>query len=121
MRRLWENRFLRGLAVVALVSAAIVALSLESAVLTAGALMSVAFFSVIWLYKRHYARRALREAGRGTRCLSCNSPKMAPDPGGMRCQMCGHLSTHEMLQALGGAHVDATEMDAMARPEELRR
>ena len=47
MRRLWENRFLRGLAVVALVSAAIVALSLESAVLTAGALMSVAFFLAI--------------------------------------------------------------------------
>jgi amino acid transporter len=47
VRRLWENRFLRGLAVVALVSAAIVALSLESAVLTAGALMSVAFFLAI--------------------------------------------------------------------------
>jgi hypothetical protein len=47
VRRLWENRFLRGLALVALVSAAIVALSLESAVLTAGALMSVAFFLAI--------------------------------------------------------------------------
>ena len=47
MRRLWENRFLRGLALVALVSAGIVALSLESAVLTAGALMSVAFFLAI--------------------------------------------------------------------------
>jgi tellurite resistance protein TehA-like permease len=47
VRRLWENRFLRGLALVALVSAGIVALSLESAVLTAGALMSVAFFLAI--------------------------------------------------------------------------
>jgi amino acid transporter len=47
VRRLWENRFIRGLALVALVSAAIVALSLESAVLTAGALMSVAFFLAI--------------------------------------------------------------------------
>ena len=47
MRRLWENRVIRGLALVALVSAAIVALSLESAVLTAGALMSGAFFLAI--------------------------------------------------------------------------
>ena len=36
-------------------------------------------------------------------------------------EMCGHLSTHAMLHALGGAHVDPAEMDAMARPDELRR
>jgi amino acid transporter len=60
VRRLWENRFLRGLAVVALVSAAIVALSLESAVLTAGALMSVAFFLAIafFLFLLYRERRA---------------------------------------------------------------
>jgi hypothetical protein len=85
------------------------------------ALVMLAFFSGIWLYKRHYARRALRDAGEGRRCLSCNSSNMAPETDGMRCQMCGHLSTHAMLQALGGAHVDPAEMDAMARPDELRR
>ena len=47
MRNLWENRFVRGLAVIAIVSAAIVALSLESAVITAGALMRIAFFLAI--------------------------------------------------------------------------
>ncbi|MCZ7587873.1 MAG: hypothetical protein M5U27_03210 [Gaiella sp.] len=47
MRRLWENGFVRGLALVAIVSAAIVALSLENALLTAGALMRIAFFLAI--------------------------------------------------------------------------
>ena len=47
MRRLWESRFVRGLVLIAIVSAAIVALSLENALLTAGALMSVAFFLAI--------------------------------------------------------------------------
>ena len=47
MRRLWENRFVRGLALIAIVSAAIVALSLESALVTAGALMSIAFYLAI--------------------------------------------------------------------------
>ena len=47
MRRLWESRFVRGLLLIAIVSAAIVALSLENALLTAGALMSVAFFLAI--------------------------------------------------------------------------
>jgi len=43
MRRLWENRFLRGMAVIAVVSLGIVLLSLENALLTAGALMRIAF------------------------------------------------------------------------------
>jgi small-conductance mechanosensitive channel len=47
MRSLWENRFVRGLVLIAIVSAAIVALSLESAVVTAGALMRIAFFLAI--------------------------------------------------------------------------
>ena len=47
MRRIWENRFVRGLLLVAMVSAAIVALSLENALLTAGALMRIAFFLAI--------------------------------------------------------------------------
>jgi hypothetical protein len=47
VRRLWDNRFVRGLALIAIVSAAIVALSLESAVVTAGALMRIAFFLAI--------------------------------------------------------------------------
>ncbi len=47
MRRLWESRFVRGLALIAIVSAGIVALSLEDALLTAGALMRIAFFLAI--------------------------------------------------------------------------
>lgn len=47
MRRLWENRFLRGLALVALVSLAIVLLSLENSLATASALLSIAFFLAI--------------------------------------------------------------------------
>ena len=47
MRRLYENRFLRGLALVALVSLAIVLLSLEESLQTAGALLRVAFFLAI--------------------------------------------------------------------------
>jgi Mn2+/Fe2+ NRAMP family transporter len=47
MRRIWENRFVRGMALIAIVSAAIVALSLENVLLTAGALMSVAFFLAV--------------------------------------------------------------------------
>ena len=47
MRRLWENRFARGLALIALVSLGIVLLSLENAVVTAGALMRIAFFLAI--------------------------------------------------------------------------
>ena len=47
MRSLWESRFVRGLLLVAIVSAAIVALSLENTLLTAGALMRIAFFLAI--------------------------------------------------------------------------
>ena len=47
MRSVWENRFLRGLALVALVSLAIVLLSLENSLATASALLSIAFFLAI--------------------------------------------------------------------------
>ena len=47
MRRLWENRFVRGLVLIAMVSAAIVALSLAIALVTASALMRIAFFLAI--------------------------------------------------------------------------
>jgi hypothetical protein len=47
VRGLWENRFVRGLALVALVSLAIVALSLEEALQTAGALLGIAFFLAV--------------------------------------------------------------------------
>ena len=47
MRRLWENGFVRGIAIVALVSLAIVLLSLEESLVTAGALLRVAFFLAI--------------------------------------------------------------------------
>lgn len=47
MRRIWENRFVRGLVLIAIVSAAIVALSLENALVTASALMRIAFFLAI--------------------------------------------------------------------------
>jgi small-conductance mechanosensitive channel len=47
VRNLLENRFLRGLALVALVSLAIVLLSLEESLATAGALLRVAFFLAI--------------------------------------------------------------------------
>ncbi len=50
MRGLWENRFLRGLALVALVSLAIVLLSLEESLATAGALLRIAFFLAIALF-----------------------------------------------------------------------
>jgi hypothetical protein len=53
LRSLWENRFVRGLALVAIVSAAIVALSLENALITAGALMRIAFFLfLLWRERR---------------------------------------------------------------------
>ena len=47
MRRLWENAFLRGMALIALVSVVIVAFSLEESLVTAGALLRVAFFLAI--------------------------------------------------------------------------
>jgi peptidoglycan/LPS O-acetylase OafA/YrhL len=47
VRSLWENRFLRGLALVAVVSLVIVAFSLEESLQTAGALLRVAFFLAI--------------------------------------------------------------------------
>jgi small-conductance mechanosensitive channel len=47
MRRIWENRFARGMALIALVSLVIVLLSLEESVVTAGALMRIAFFLAI--------------------------------------------------------------------------
>jgi len=47
MRRIWENRFVRGMALIALVSLAIVLLSLEESIVTAGALMRIAFFLAI--------------------------------------------------------------------------
>ena len=47
MRRLWENGFLRGMALVAVVSLAIVLLSLEESLVTAGALLRVAYFLAI--------------------------------------------------------------------------
>ena len=47
MRRLWENGFLRGMAFIALLSLGIVLLSLEESLVTAGALLRVAFFLAI--------------------------------------------------------------------------
>ncbi len=47
MRRLWERTFLRGIALVALVSVVIVVFSLEESLVTAGALMRVAFLLAI--------------------------------------------------------------------------
>jgi small-conductance mechanosensitive channel len=47
MKRLFENRFLRGMAIIVLVSLGIVLLSLEDAVFTAGALLRVAFFLAV--------------------------------------------------------------------------
>ena len=47
MRRLWENGFVRGMALVALVSLVIVLLSLEESLVTAGALLRVALFLAI--------------------------------------------------------------------------
>ncbi len=47
MRRLWDNAFLRGMALIALVSVVIVAFSLEESLVTAGALLRVAFFLAI--------------------------------------------------------------------------
>jgi hypothetical protein len=47
VRRLWENGLVRGLALVALVSLGIVLLSLEESLVTAGALVRVAFFLAI--------------------------------------------------------------------------
>jgi small-conductance mechanosensitive channel len=44
VRRLWESTFVRGLALIAVVSLAIVLLSLEESLVTAGALMRIAFF-----------------------------------------------------------------------------
>ena len=48
MRRLWENRFVRGLALIALgLARRSSLLSLENALVTAGALMRIAFFLAI--------------------------------------------------------------------------
>jgi hypothetical protein len=47
VRGLWENRFLRGLVLIALVSLAIVLLSLEDSLATASALLRVAFFLAV--------------------------------------------------------------------------
>lgn len=47
MRRLWENGLVRGLALIALVSLGIVLLSLEESIVTARALLSVAFFLAV--------------------------------------------------------------------------
>ena len=47
VRNLYENRFLRGIALVALVSLVIVLLSLENSLATASALLSIAFFLAI--------------------------------------------------------------------------
>ena len=47
VRNLYENRFLRGIALVALISLAIVLLSLENSLATASALLSIAFFLAI--------------------------------------------------------------------------
>ena len=47
MRNLFESRFVRGLVLIALVSLAIVLLSLEESLVTAGAMLRVAFFLAI--------------------------------------------------------------------------
>jgi hypothetical protein len=47
MKRLWENGFVRGMALVALVSLGIVLLSLEESLVTAGALVRIAFFLAV--------------------------------------------------------------------------
>ena len=64
MRRLWENGLVRGLAIVALVSLAIVALSLEESLVTAGALVRIAFFLAVafFLFMMWRERRSDIEA-----------------------------------------------------------
>ena len=91
VRRLWENRFLRGMALVALVSLGIVLLSLEKSLVTAGALMRIAFFLAIafflfllWRERRSdietwsdalaedvLRRDRARRARRSARCSGC--------------------------------------------------
>ena len=64
MRRLWENGLVRGLGLVALVSLAIVLLSLEESLVTAGALVRVAFFLAVafFLFMLWRERRSDLEA-----------------------------------------------------------
>ncbi len=47
MKRLWESPFVRGMALIALVALVIVLFSLEESLVTAGALLRVAFFLAI--------------------------------------------------------------------------
>jgi hypothetical protein len=47
VKRLWQNGFVRGLAIIAVVSFVIVLFSLEESLVTAGALLRVAFFLAI--------------------------------------------------------------------------
>lgn len=47
MRRLIESGFVRGMAIITIVSLVIVALSLEDSIATAGALLSIAFFLAV--------------------------------------------------------------------------
>lgn len=47
MRRLFENRTVRGLAIVALVAVVVVVLSLEPVLATTGALLRIAFFLAV--------------------------------------------------------------------------
>jgi amino acid transporter len=47
MRRIIENRFVRGMAIIAVVSLVIVLLSLEESLVTANALLTIAFFLAI--------------------------------------------------------------------------
>jgi small-conductance mechanosensitive channel len=47
MRRLWQSGLVRGLALIAVVSLAIVLLSLEESLATAGALLRIAFFLAV--------------------------------------------------------------------------
>ena len=47
MRRFYENRTIRGLAIVALIAAAVVVLSLESVLAAIGGLLGIAFFLAV--------------------------------------------------------------------------
>lgn len=66
--------------------------------------------AAISLLKRHQARAHLTKLESGGCCLSCDSTDVVREEAGVRCQVCGYLTTNEML---GGPSVSEAELRAL--------
>jgi hypothetical protein len=67
-----------------------------------------------WQWRKHDARKRLREMDEGTRCVGCEKCETEVRDGVVRCLLCGHT---EVLANVRAVQLSEGELDAMTHRE----